>query len=53
LDESASWGTMGEESGEGPKLSGAKAFTYDEIKMYTNKFINVIGEGGYGAVKQI
>ncbi|KAF3338338.1 leucine-rich repeat receptor-like protein kinase [Carex littledalei] len=51
-DPFASWGSMGEETGEAPKLSGAKAFTYDEIKMYTNNFkeINVIGVGGYGEV---
>ncbi|KAF3326990.1 putative leucine-rich repeat receptor-like protein kinase [Carex littledalei] len=51
-DPFASWGSMGEESGEAPKLSSAKAFTYDEIKMYTNNFkeTNVIGVGGYGEV---
>lgn len=55
LDVSASWGSTGEESGEAPKISGAKAFTYDEIKMYTNNFkeINVIGVGGYGEVNPI
>lgn len=55
LNVSASWGSMAEESGEAPKLSGAKAFTYDEIKMYTNNFqkINVIGVGGYGEVNPI
>ncbi|XP_078152060.1 leucine-rich repeat receptor protein kinase HPCA1-like [Carex rostrata] len=51
-DPFASWGSMGEENGEAPKLSSAKAFTYDEIKMYTNNFkeTNVIGVGGYGEV---
>ncbi|KAJ4780429.1 Leucine-rich repeat protein kinase family protein [Rhynchospora pubera] len=51
-DPFASWGSMGEESGEAPKLSGAKVFTYDELKISTNNFkeINVIGSGGYGKV---
>ncbi|KAJ4787349.1 Leucine-rich repeat protein kinase family protein [Rhynchospora pubera] len=51
-DPFASWGSMGEESGEAPKLRGAKAFTFDELKMYTNNFreINIIGSGGYGKV---
>jgi hypothetical protein len=46
---------MGEESGEAPKLSAAKAFTFDELKMYTNNFreINIIGSGGYGKVNPI
>ncbi|XP_078152063.1 leucine-rich repeat receptor protein kinase HPCA1-like isoform X2 [Carex rostrata] len=50
-DPFASWNS-GEESGEAPKLSGAKAFAYDELKMYTNSFkeINIIGSGGYGKV---
>jgi hypothetical protein len=41
---------MGGESGEAPKLRGAKAFTYDEIKMYTNNFKQIIGVGGFGEV---
>jgi hypothetical protein len=46
---------MEEESGEAPKLNGAKAFTYDELKLYTNNFkeINIIGFGGYGKVNLI
>ncbi|KAJ3676634.1 hypothetical protein LUZ60_004046 [Juncus effusus] len=51
-DPFASWATLGQESGDAPKLSGAKAFTYDELKNYTNNFrqINIIGSGGYGKV---
>ena len=54
LDISASW-KSGEKSGEAPKLSAAKAFTYDELKMCTNSFkkINIIGSGGYGKVNPI
>jgi hypothetical protein len=46
---------LGKESGEAPKLSAAKAFTFDELKMYTNNLreINVIGYGGYGKVNPI
>jgi hypothetical protein len=45
----------GEESGDAPKLMGAKTFTYDEIKMYINNFkqINIIGVVGFGEVNQI
>ncbi|KAF8719933.1 hypothetical protein HU200_024699 [Digitaria exilis] len=48
----ASWGTMGEDIGEAPKLKSARFFTLEELKLCTNDFreINVIGAGGYGRV---
>ncbi|GJN14033.1 hypothetical protein PR202_gb00808 [Eleusine coracana subsp. coracana] len=48
----ASWGSMGEDIGEAPKLKSAKFFTLEELKLCTNDFrkINAIGEGGYGTV---
>ncbi|XP_020085967.1 probable leucine-rich repeat receptor-like protein kinase At5g49770 [Ananas comosus] len=48
----ASWVSNGEESDGAPQLSGAKCFTYDELKRSTNDFrgINEIGSGGYGKV---
>lgn len=51
---SASWGSMGEDIGEAPKLKSARFFTLEELKLCTNYFreINVIGAGGYGRVKK-
>ncbi|KAF8765797.1 hypothetical protein HU200_008308 [Digitaria exilis] len=51
-DPFASWGTMGEDIGEAPKLKSARFFTLEELKLCTNYFreINVIGAGGYGRV---
>uniref|UniRef100_A0A0A9DC00 non-specific serine/threonine protein kinase n=1 Tax=Arundo donax TaxID=35708 RepID=A0A0A9DC00_ARUDO len=48
----ASWGSMGEDIGEAPKLKSARFFTLEELKLYTNDFreINAIGAGGYGRV---
>jgi hypothetical protein len=51
---SASWGSMGEDIGEAPKLKSAKFFTLEELKLCTNDFreINAIGAGGYGTVSK-
>ncbi|CAD6272558.1 unnamed protein product [Miscanthus lutarioriparius] len=51
-DPFASWGSMGEDIGEAPKLQSAKFFTLEELKLCTNDFreINAIGAGGYGTV---
>ncbi|CAN6342486.1 unnamed protein product [Urochloa humidicola] len=51
-DPFASWGSMGEDIGEAPKLKSAKFFTLEELKLCTNDFreINAIGAGGYGRV---
>jgi len=48
----ASWGSMGEDIGEAPKLKNARFFTLEELKLCTNDFreINAIGAGGYGRV---
>ncbi|CAL4907292.1 unnamed protein product [Urochloa decumbens] len=48
----ASWGSMGEDIGEAPKLKSARFFTFEELKLCTNDFreINAIGAGGYGRV---
>ncbi|PVH62517.1 hypothetical protein PAHAL_3G314900 [Panicum hallii] len=48
----ASWGSMGEDIGEAPKLKSARFFTLEELKLCTNDFreINAIGAGGYGRV---
>jgi len=39
-------------SGEFPQLKGARWFSLEELKKYTNKFAeaNEIGSGGYGKV---
>lgn len=39
-------------SGDVPQLKGARCFTYEELKKYTNNFseANNIGSGGYGKV---
>ncbi|KAJ0525083.1 putative protein kinase RLK-Pelle-LRR-VIII-1 family [Helianthus annuus] len=39
-------------SGDAPQLKGARAFTFEELKKYTNNFseTNNIGVGGYGMV---
>ncbi|OQU77612.1 hypothetical protein SORBI_3009G079300 [Sorghum bicolor] len=51
-DPFASWGSMGEDIGEAPKLKSAKFFALEELKLCTNDFreINAIGAGGYGTV---
>ena len=51
---SASWGSMGEDIGEAPKLKNARFFTLEELKLCTNDFreINAIGAGGYGRVNK-
>jgi len=51
---SASWGSMGEDIGEAPKLKSAKFFSLEELKLCTNDFrqINAIGAGGYGTVSK-
>ncbi|CAN6468456.1 unnamed protein product [Victoria cruziana] len=49
----ASWGgTSGKGSRHSPQLKGARWFSYDEIKKYTDGFSskNEIGSGGYGKV---
>ncbi|KAL6624587.1 hypothetical protein ACP70R_031908 [Stipagrostis hirtigluma subsp. patula] len=48
----ASWGSMGEDIGEAPKLKSARFFKLEELKLCTNDFreINAIGAGGYGRV---
>jgi hypothetical protein len=39
-------------SGGIPQLKGARSFSFEELKKYTNKFseANSIGSGGYGKV---
>ncbi|KAL5230217.1 hypothetical protein ABZP36_028993 [Zizania latifolia] len=51
-DPFASWGSMGEDFGEAPKIKSARCFTLEELKFSTNDFreINAIGAGGYGTV---
>ncbi|GMY05130.1 leucine-rich repeat receptor protein kinase HPCA1-like isoform X1, partial [Fagus crenata] len=41
-------------SGGVPQLKGARCFSFEELKKYTNKFseANFIGSGGYGKVYQ-
>lgn len=49
----ASWGAAsGRDSGDAPKLKGARVFSFQELKMATNNFSrhNEIGSGGYGKV---
>ncbi|XP_038980381.1 probable leucine-rich repeat receptor-like protein kinase At5g49770 isoform X2 [Phoenix dactylifera] len=48
----ASWVSTGEDDGGAPQLKGAKCFSFDELRKYTNNFleINAIGSGGYGKV---
>ncbi|EHA8587935.1 putative leucine-rich repeat receptor-like protein kinase [Cocos nucifera] len=48
----ASWVSTGEDDGGAPQLKGAKCFSFDELRRYTNNFpeINMIGSGGYGKV---
>ncbi|GLJ34404.1 hypothetical protein SUGI_0691680 [Cryptomeria japonica] len=48
----ASWGAGSKDSGNGPKLKGARWFSFAEVKKATNNFSdsNGIGSGGYGRV---
>eukprot|EP00253_Pinus_taeda_P001446 PITA_01446 len=51
----ASWGKGSRrESGNAPKLKGARFFSFQELKMATNNFSkdNEIGSGGYGKVRK-
>ncbi|KAK9073882.1 hypothetical protein SSX86_006476 [Deinandra increscens subsp. villosa] len=47
----ANWDQTNMTSGV-PELKGARSFTFDELKKYTNNFseVNNIGAGGYGMV---
>ncbi|GMP68728.1 hypothetical protein CsSME_00028252 [Camellia sinensis var. sinensis] len=47
----ASW-EQNKRSGDVPHLKGARSFSFEELKKYTNNFSegNVIGAGGYGKV---
>ncbi|MCO5580029.1 hypothetical protein L7F22_033895 [Adiantum nelumboides] len=47
-----SWGSGKTDSGGGPKLKGARYFSFAELKKATNNFseTNEIGSGGYGKV---
>ncbi|XP_072993063.1 leucine-rich repeat receptor protein kinase HPCA1-like [Typha latifolia] len=51
-DPFASWGGLGKDTGEAPKLKGARWFPFDEVKKCTNNFSegNEIGSGGFGKV---
>ncbi|KAF2930104.1 hypothetical protein DAI22_05g107700 [Oryza sativa Japonica Group] len=51
-DPFASWGSMGQDIGEAPKIKSARCFTLEDLKLSTNDFreINAIGAGGYGTV---
>uniref|UniRef100_A0A0E0DPN8 non-specific serine/threonine protein kinase n=1 Tax=Oryza meridionalis TaxID=40149 RepID=A0A0E0DPN8_9ORYZ len=51
-DPFASWGSMGQDIGEAPKINSARCFTLEDLKLSTNDFreINAIGAGGYGTV---
>uniref|UniRef100_A0A0D9WEZ5 non-specific serine/threonine protein kinase n=1 Tax=Leersia perrieri TaxID=77586 RepID=A0A0D9WEZ5_9ORYZ len=51
-DPFASWGSMGQDIGEAPKIKSARSFTLEDLKLSTNDFkeINAIGAGGYGTV---
>ncbi|XP_047324934.1 leucine-rich repeat receptor protein kinase HPCA1-like [Impatiens glandulifera] len=49
----SSWGSSKDKSGgDIPQLKGARAFSFGEVKKYTNNFskANDIGSGGYGIV---
>ncbi|KAI7728233.1 hypothetical protein M8C21_012278, partial [Ambrosia artemisiifolia] len=48
----AHWDQTSKSTGDVPQLKGARAFTFEELKKYTNNFseINNIGAGGYGMV---
>ncbi|GAA0139010.1 transmembrane signal receptor [Lithospermum erythrorhizon] len=47
----ASWDKE-KHSGGVPQLTGARSYSFEEIKKYTNNFaeVNVVGSGGYGKV---
>nr|POF11971.1 putative leucine-rich repeat receptor-like protein kinase [Quercus suber] len=51
LNPFSQWGPNGG-SGGIPQLKGARCFSFEELKKYTNKFSeeNFIGSGGYGKV---
>ncbi|KAK8960017.1 putative leucine-rich repeat receptor-like protein kinase [Platanthera guangdongensis] len=51
-DPFATWEASVIDSGQAPQLRGARYFSYEELKTFTNNFpeINVIGSGGYGKV---
>ncbi|KAK8928636.1 putative leucine-rich repeat receptor-like protein kinase [Platanthera zijinensis] len=51
-DPFATWEESVIDSGQAPQLRGARYFSYEELKTFTNNFpeINVIGSGGYGKV---
>ncbi|XP_015693347.1 leucine-rich repeat receptor protein kinase HPCA1-like [Oryza brachyantha] len=51
-DPFASWGSMGQDIGEAPKIKSARCFKLEDLKLSTNDFreINAIGAGGYGTV---
>uniref|UniRef100_A0A0D3G5S6 non-specific serine/threonine protein kinase n=1 Tax=Oryza barthii TaxID=65489 RepID=A0A0D3G5S6_9ORYZ len=51
-DPFASWGSMGQDIGEAPKINSARCFTLEDLKLSTSDFreINAIGAGGYGTV---
>ena len=43
---------MNKSSGSIPQLKGARCFSFEEVKKYTNNFsdANDVGSGGYGKV---
>lgn len=47
----ASWDRQ-KNSGAVPQLTGARSFSFEELKKYTNNFseTNDVGSGGYGKV---
>lgn len=47
----ASW-DPNKSSGNVPVIRGARNFSFDELKRYTNNFseVNDVGSGGYGKV---
>ncbi|KAI9096399.1 hypothetical protein K1719_026118 [Acacia pycnantha] len=53
FDPFANW-EQNNNSGNAPQLKGARWFSFEEVKKYTNNFsdANAIGAGGYGKVYQ-